>query len=50
MCSTLVTVKFLHSELGSVLHFVLVADKNGKESEVMRTVLNARIACKEWCF
>lgn len=48
MCSTLVTVKFLHSELGSVLHFV--ADKNGKESEVMRTVLNARIACKEWCF
>lgn len=47
--AVLVTVKFLHSELGSVLHFVLVVEKNGKESGVMRTLLNARIACKEWC-
>ena len=36
LCAVLVTVKFLHSELGSVLHFVLVVEKNGKESGVER--------------
>lgn len=47
LCAVLVTVKFLHNELGSVLHCFLVVEKDGTENGVMRTVLNAPITCKE---
>ena len=50
LCAVLVTVKFLHSELGPVLHYFLVVEKDGTENGVMRTVLNAPITCKECCF